>query len=79
MAYLYQTVSGASIWNAPTTLASAAARAVSLWAKYPDAEVERIQQVGSHARRYWRWRKGKWSLAFHTDPTPDDLARWSRY
>ena len=31
MAYLYQTVSGVSVWNAPTTLRAAAARAVSLW------------------------------------------------
>lgn len=40
------------------------------------AEVERILQLGSSGRRYWRWRDGAWSTDFWRTPTAADLARW---
>lgn len=73
--YQYRAVAGAGAWGEPGALRGARQLVRSLRIRYPDAEVERSLAVGC-GRRYWRWRNRRWSLQWHTDPTPADLARW---
>lgn len=75
--YRYQVVAGASVWGGLSPIREARQRACSLRAAYPQAEVERVLELPMNARRYWRWRSGRWSLRDHYDPAPGDLERWS--
>ena len=77
MKYQYQAVTGAGVWGNPGTLADAKSRVKALRSKWPSAEVERIAIAGAIGRRYWRFRSGKWSLDFWTDPSPADLEKWN--
>lgn len=74
--YLYQAVAGASVWGKPAKFPTVRQAVCALRLRYPDAEVERVLELPGNARRYWRWRGGRWSLRFYDDPSPADLARW---
>lgn len=75
--FQYQAVTGAAMWGNPGSLADARKRVMALQAEWPSVEIERIAFVGlSNGRRYWRFRSGKWSTDFTSDPSPADLARW---
>ena len=79
MKYEYQAVAGAGLWCRPTTIHKAKADVQKLRsARHPEpnAEVERVLSLENNARRYWRWRNGKWSTRFWDDPTDCDLAKW---
>lgn len=76
-AYLYWPVSGASVfWREADSLAKAKAALPKLRERHPCIEIERVLLLNNGARRYWRWRAGKWSHDQHYDPTEQDLARW---
>jgi hypothetical protein len=83
--YLYQAVSGAGVFGEPhLTLAGAKAQVLGLrsggdrrYGCWTDAEVERLLVLNNNARRYWRWRGGRWSFDRHFDPTAADLAKWA--
>lgn len=79
MTYLYWPVSGSAVfWNEPYSAREAKAAARELRERgWPSAEIERVLLLNNNARRYWRWRGGRWSTKFWTDPTPKDLARWA--
>lgn len=74
--YRYRTVSGASEWGALKSLPKARQHVCALRVKHPEAEVERVLELPGGARRYWRWRGGRWSFHNMYDPTPADLAKW---
>jgi hypothetical protein len=74
--YLYQAVSGASVWGTLVSLRSARQAVCALRTRYPEAEVERVFIHPNKARTYWRWRNGRWSLKHHFDPAPADLMKW---
>lgn len=74
--YLYWPVSGsASFWREAYSLAKAKAALPKLREQWPNVEIERVLLVGN-GRRYWRWRRGRWSLKDHWDQTPADLSKW---
>jgi|FreactcultureFD7_1027221.scaffolds.fasta_scaffold29446_3 hypothetical protein len=74
--YRYQVVSGATVWGALTTIKIARQRACAMRATRTDSEVERVLELPGNARRYWRWRGGRWSFNDHYDPAPADVAHW---
>ena len=74
--YLYQAVHGAAVYGNPTSMYIARGRVDFIRPQHPDAEVERVEELPGNARRYWRWRSGKWSHATWSDPSTADLARW---
>ena len=76
--YLYWPVAGAIVfWREAHSLPKAKAAISSLRHRHPDAEIERVLLLNNNARRYWRWRNGKWSTAGHFDDVaPSDLAHW---
>jgi hypothetical protein len=74
--YLYQAVSGASVWGQLTTLRTARVLVCGLRLNRRDAEVERVECLPDGGRRYWRWRGVRWSHKKHYDPTTADLAKW---
>lgn len=74
--YKYRAVSGVAVWGEPTGLSQTMHHVDALRPVWPHAEIERVMSVADNGHRYWRWRSGKWSTDFWTDPSPADLARW---
>lgn len=82
--YLYQVVDGPSVFSVrPTKIAIAKKRLEQvrrgrklLDRPRPSAEIERVQELPNMARRYWRWRNGKWRFWDASDPSAEDLKRW---
>jgi hypothetical protein len=75
--YLYWPVSGAILfWRKPGTICTAKASVARHRQQFPEAEIERVLEVGNNGRRYWRWRDGKWSLDFTSKPSEQDLEKW---
>lgn len=74
--YLYRAVSGAAVWGRDCSLREARQRVCALRVNRPEAEVERFQLLEYGGRRYWRWRKNRWSHKGHFDPTAADLTKW---
>ena len=76
--YLYWPVSGAGyFWKEPRSLKEAKAALPKLREKWLKVEIERVLLLNNNARRYWRWRSGKWSTEKHYDPTAADLAHFA--
>lgn len=76
--YLYRPVSGAIVfWHEAYSLLKAKAALPKIREKWPEVEIERVLLLNTNARRYWRWRSGKWSTRFYDDATPQDLAKWA--
>ena len=78
--YYYWPVSGCTVfWQQPGKSFIKARNAVqALLPNWPYVEVERVRFLDEDGttRRYWRRRRGRWSVHHHLDPTPKDLAHW---
>ena len=76
--YLYWPVAGASLfWREPCGIKKAKAALPELRKKWSDVEIERVLLLDNNARRYWRWRGGKWdAFKWLDDPTEADLRKW---
>lgn len=79
--YTYQIVEGASVYGRPQSIQMAKEGADKIARQYGGApvEVERVLELPYGARRYWRWRSGKWVLTSddrYYSPSATDLQRW---
>lgn len=77
MKYQYQAVCGALVCGGLCSINKAKIFVRSLRDKgVGNFEVERVQQLPTGGRRYYRWRNGRWSIDNHYNPTVADLTHW---
>ena len=76
--FQYQLTRGAGIYGRPyKSLQQARVALDNLGIR--GAEIERIKLLPNNARRYYRWRSGRWSTDFTSIPTESDLNHWNQH